>query len=116
MKVVAQALARVAEPHGSVFRYDSDEFAVVCPATSAEAAAGLARDIRRAVDATAVVLTVQGEELRITCSIGLATHDGGTYVDVDQLLKAADQALCAAKTEGSNRVSSAAGTSVSDAA
>ena len=45
-----------------------------------------------------------GRELRITCSIGLATHAGHTFDRAVQLVKAADQGVYAAKAAGRNCV------------
>ena len=44
------------------------------------------------------------EELSITCSIGIATHDGVTFDSAESLIKAADESLYLAKSAGRNCV------------
>ncbi len=87
---------------GNVFRVGGEEFAVLCPALSVHQASHLATRLVRVVADQARVSNERGEKLRITCSIGYATHDGTTFDRRDQLLKAADRGLYAAKSAGRN--------------
>jgi diguanylate cyclase (GGDEF)-like protein len=83
-------------------RYGGEEFAVIMPETSKPEAMEVAERIRAAVESGAVPLEDAAPQ-SITVSQGVATFpvDAG---DLDSLLKAADQALYAAKNGGRNRV------------
>ena len=54
---------------------------------------------QKVLDTVQAPLTLQGQELRLTTSIGIACHGGGTEGDVT-LLGRADDALYAAKAAG----------------
>ena len=105
LKVFAATLSEAVGEQGKVFRYGGEEFAVVCPGADAAAAATAAEDARHAVAHEARVRKRDhDQELRITCSIGVSTHDGDTFESVESLIKAADQGVYAAKSAGRNRV------------
>ena len=88
-----------------MFRYGGEEFAIVCPTSDAESASQLAERTRRAVaDQARVGRHDDAEELSVTCSIGVATHAGDTFARAEQLLKAADEGVYAAKAAGRNCV------------
>ena len=99
----ARALQRAVQDRGKVFRCGGEEFGIVCPGTTSAASAIVAEDARQTVEKTRVT-SDEGEELGITCSIGGATHTGGTYEDIGALLKAADERLYDAKEAGRNCV------------
>ena len=105
LKVFAATLSEAVGEQGKVFRYGGEEFAVVCPGADAAAAATAAEDARHAVAHEARVRKRDhDQELRITCSIGVSTHDGDTFESVESLIKAADQGVYAAKSAGRNQV------------
>ena len=97
LKAVAQRLQDCEQEGDLVCRLGGDEFAVVqCEAGSKEAIAARATDL---VEALSEPYHVQGHELVIATSIGIAVAPGdGT--DPDVLLKCADLALYRAKAEG----------------
>ncbi|MEX0776769.1 MAG: GGDEF domain-containing protein [Phycisphaeraceae bacterium] len=99
---LAQMLKKAA-PTGLVARYGGEEFAIVVPATDRVTGAALAERIRALVAATPIV-TDDGQSLSITVSIGVATYCGDIFERVEQLLKAADQGVYAAKAAGRNCV------------
>jgi len=81
-------------------RLGGDEFAIVQPDLEApEGAAGLAG---RLVATIAEPFEVEGHELRVGLSIGIAFFPGDAS-DPDEILKQADIALYRAKTEGRGR-------------
>lgn len=78
-------------------RYGGDEFAMVLPDTGKEDALVLARRINREVNKEAVA--VDGREVRLTISGGIATYPDDAASSKD-LLKCADDALLQAKRLG----------------
>ena len=105
--VCAETLQTAVGEQGQVFRYGGEEFVIVCPDVDRAAAHQLAEQIRQAVAEHARVSTDDGRELRITCSLGVATHTGDTFDDAGQLVKAADRSVYAAKAAGRNCVCAA---------
>ena len=83
-------------------RYGGEEFALILPETAGDAAARRAEDIRLAI--FALNLSYAGKPLgKITASFGIAVFPEHAQ-NTDDLLRAADVALYAAKGEGRNRV------------
>ncbi len=85
-------------------RFGGEEFLLLAPDTALKGALQLAERIRSAVEKTALVAT--GIPLHLTVSIGVAEKIS-SCATVDQLVKAADEALYRAKQNGRNRVEAA---------
>ena len=101
----AKALMRQVRSSDIVARYGGEEFLVVLPGIGEEAAAQVVRRILSEV-ADVAMADVDGKPLHITFSAGLATQGAlEQFRHVDDLLRAADEALYGAKREGRNRVS-----------
>jgi two-component system cell cycle response regulator len=83
------------------FRYGGDEFVVVLPATDATQAIVAAERIRAVVEKTEFL--IEGEPVRLTLSIGLATYPdhAKTYKDI---IKMADEAMYCGKNKSRNIV------------
>jgi diguanylate cyclase (GGDEF)-like protein len=79
-------------------RTGGEEFAILLPDTTMEAACQIAEKLRQSIAGSPV--DFQGKEIPMTASMGVAS---GEY-DVDTLLQHADTALYRAKDEGRNRV------------
>ena len=77
------------------------------PDTDAEAATGIAERLRIAIETEPFVLPMQGRQITVTASMGIATLTPQVQ-SPEQLLKQADQALYEAKHGGRNRVVAAA--------
>ncbi len=85
-----------------IARYGGEEFVVVLPATDATVAQVICERIVSAFQSTGHV--VGSERAHVTISIGCATHGGLTsFANAADFVKAADQALYAAKARGRNR-------------
>jgi diguanylate cyclase (GGDEF)-like protein len=104
---VSGVLRRVAEAHGAMCgRWGGEEFALFLPGTDAQAAAGLAEQLRREI-ADLQVEDGGGGRLSITASLGFAPVEGLRQDSGQELwepaLKCADQLLYRAKHAGRNR-------------
>lgn len=81
-------------------RWGGEEFLLLLHDTQPGAARPVLERVRQAVQKRTVI--VQGQQVRVTVSIGLAAHARGK--SVAQLLDQADQALYRAKSDGRNCV------------
>ncbi len=97
LMAAASRLLRVAEPHDLVARLGGDEFAILQrPSTTPWAATALAE---RLVDAFKAPIPFEGEDLRVSASVGVVVALPGCR-DGDALMRRADRALYAAKAAG----------------
>jgi diguanylate cyclase (GGDEF)-like protein len=104
LKEIGGVLKSTIRSTDQAFRYGGDEFAVLLPSTSVDAAMPVADRIRRKV-----ATREKASHIAISASIGLANWpaDG---VAADEIVAAADSALYRAKREGGNRSYCASGT------
>ncbi|MCB9833503.1 MAG: GGDEF domain-containing protein [Planctomycetes bacterium] len=103
LKAVAAALESSVRQVDCAARYGGEEFVVILHETDDRRLADTAERIRTAVES--MVVNYEGQELRVTASIG-----GASVINVDHadegpaLLKLADECLYQAKKTGRNRV------------
>lgn len=98
-----------AETQGGIAaRYGGEEFAILLTSMDAEQAKGLAKRLRRKIEALALVY--QGQTFKVTVSIGLACAPVGS--EPGALFHAADTALYAAKDAGRNCIREAESSTV----
>jgi len=83
-------------------RYGGEEFAVILADTDIISASHIAERLRKKIDEA--VYTADGEEIKISISIGIAQYDSKLDLNSKDLIKRADTALYTAKAKGRNRV------------
>ncbi|HJQ62977.1 MAG TPA: GGDEF domain-containing protein [Burkholderiales bacterium] len=83
-----------------VVRYGGEEFCVLLPATTLQAATALAERIR----ARCAAQPLTARAFKVTVSIGLTAYSGDRAATLGDLLARADEALYRAKGEGRNQV------------
>lgn len=84
-----------------LFRLGGEEFAVILPGTTRLAAFGLAERVRIAI--SEIVIKTPIEPLSFTMSIGVAENTPQD-IEIEAVLKRADEALYEAKSSGRDRV------------
>lgn len=84
-------------------RFGGEEFVVLLPETNAENALKTAERLRASVNDIQVPLQ-QGEMVKFTISLGVASYSASGNDSVEKLIFAADKALYAAKKSGRNKV------------
>ncbi|MCC6682238.1 MAG: HDOD domain-containing protein [Phycisphaeraceae bacterium] len=100
---VVNTLRNTLPDHALIARYGGEEFAVILESCDRRGAAKMADKARLAIEAMSVSCD-QGKPLHVTASIGVATHEGGFFGNVEQFIKTADQGVYAAKHAGRNCV------------
>ena len=88
----------------SIGRYGGEEFAILLPGSDKKGAMIVAERIRERIFNTPIQLT--GGSIQVSVSIGVAETNANLR-DIANLVKAADEAMYAAKREGRNRISAA---------
>jgi len=115
LRAVARALRSACRrPADTVARYGGEEFAVLLPDTAADGAIHIAHRVLGAVAALAIAHAASPTARQVSVSAGIACHDrpsgepvaddgsgdGHRYCPTDELIRAADRALYAAKRAG----------------
>ena len=98
----AHAIASVARRGETSARVGGEEFAILLPASTAEAAHEVAERARQAIAAT-VTRIADGTEVRVVASAGVASTADLPDATAHELYRAADEALYRAKAEGRDR-------------
>lgn len=102
IRLVAEFLQRMSRASDVVARIGGEEYLLILPDTSLDAARSLAERIRLAVDERPLV--VDHQRIPVTVSLGVASCTGD--VNLDELGQEADRAMYLAKRGGRNRVAS----------
>ncbi len=99
---LAKILRSISRETDIVVRYGGEEFIIILPSTSEKEAITLAERIKTSVEKNSFIVR-NSEVVNITLSGGIASYPKNAS-DARSLLKAADNALYAAKAAGKNRI------------
>ena len=102
LKEVAHNISSSLRVTDLVGRYGGEEFCVLLPRVNAGDIMVLAEKLRKSVEN--LKLTLNGETVHITISIGVAVYDNNRHKDFESFLSDADTALYEAKKSGRNCV------------
>jgi len=102
LNAVANCIKHELRDYDAVGRYGGEEFVALLPNAGANTAMRVAERVRERIEACPISVE-DGATIHLTASIGVATHPthGG---ELDELIRAADRALYAAKDAGRNAV------------
>jgi two-component system cell cycle response regulator len=109
----ARILDETAREIDMVGRYGGEEFIAILPNTDEDEAGRFAERVRRAVEE--YLFRDEENEIRMTCSLGVASFPARGVDEPEELLKKADEALYQAKGSGRNRVVRASAMDASNA-
>ncbi len=101
IRAVADALRTRLRDSDTVARLGGDEFAILLPQTDRDAAQQVAQELVQTL--AELPITIPGQQLQVSASIGIVVVDGHQQVDEDDLLAAADLAMYDAKDAGRDR-------------
>ncbi|SDL72037.1 diguanylate cyclase (GGDEF) domain-containing protein [Franzmannia pantelleriensis] len=85
-------------------RYGGEEFLLFLPGGGREAATRLAETLQQRMATHALARSVDHSEIRVSASMGVVSLADGDFVDADDLIQAADQAMYVAKRAGRGRI------------
>lgn len=100
---VARAMTQLMRGGDLLCRYGGEEFCIMLPGASEEAAEEVAERLRQEIERQVGASIRTVEDLRITCSFGVASLRSGAD-SLPELIELADFALYASKRGGRNRV------------
>ena len=100
LQFIARTLQETLPDSAAMSRYSGDEFAAALPDTRLDDTFTLMEEFRRRVASTTLP---DWPDLRLTCSIGLASFPANGHNDVE-LIRQADEAVYTAKVNGRNRI------------
>ena len=101
LRAVAARLRSAVREDDIVARYGGDEFVIVCEVTSESAAVDLAERVRTTISAPYPTLP---SGIVVGASVGISVGVNSAAIGIEQLLRAADQAMYQAKYAGGDRV------------
>ncbi|HEY3715664.1 MAG TPA: GGDEF domain-containing protein [Jatrophihabitantaceae bacterium] len=107
LRAVADTLADELREYDAVGRFGGEEFVALLPDADTHAAANVAERLRRRIETTEILVEGRNapgmQRVHVTASVGVASTPAKA-ADLDDLLRAADNALYAAKHGGRNTV------------
>ena len=101
LQSVARTLVEAGREEDVVSRYGGEEFVLIMPQTSKDAAAAAADRVRKAVEE--IELSADDPLHRVTLSVGVANYPVDA-TNTDDLIRCADRAMYIAKARGKNKI------------
>lgn len=102
LKAITARMKKCLREYDYLGRYGGEEFLVVLGDADQKTAMKTAERLRLAVGDETVA--IEGKQLAITISAGVAMSEKSAGLNIDQIISAADQELYRAKSNGRNRV------------
>jgi len=103
LKAISEKATSMIRSADLLARYGGEEFVVVMPQTETQGAATIAERLRGAIEG--MDIPVDGQTVRITISVGVATHvPKSIKLTIEEFIDRADKALYNAKNSGRNKV------------
>ena len=103
LREVAKIVRKSVRETDIAARYGGEEFCVILPETEPEGAVQFAERLRKSVE-SATFIGAQGEELKVTISIGVSSIPYTDPENAEAMIKLADDSLYVCKKNGRNRV------------
>jgi len=100
---VTRAVQKIMRAEDVLGRYGGEEFAVIAQSTPSEGAHIFGERVRLCIANSLSVTGVDGESVRVTVSVGVATINAGDSVDAPRLIAEADANMYRAKNNGRNQ-------------
>ncbi len=101
LRCVSAQLKQMLRDSDQIARYGGEEFAIILPMTDPEDALKAAERLRKGIES--MKLRYNDRTLAVTMSFGVAAMEGDRVVDVESLIRRADEALYEAKNTGRNK-------------
>lgn len=102
LREASKRMSACIRPYDALGRWGGEEFLTVLPGCGMHGALEVAERMRSALSDLPIAL--RNGSVTVTASLGVAVADAGANMDIEELIRAADDALYRAKAEGRNRV------------
>ena len=101
LKCVSSHLKKLLRDSDHIARYGGEEFGIILPMTTLKKAIQSAERLRKSIESEKIVY--REKSISVTMSFGIALLENNRQIDVEGLIKMADEALYDAKNTGRNR-------------
>ena len=101
LKCVSSHLKKLLRDSDHIARYGGEEFGIILPMTPLKEAIQAAERLRKAIESEKIIY--REKSISVTMSFGIALLENNRKVDVEGLIKMADEALYDAKNTGRNK-------------
>jgi len=102
LREVARRIRSSLRAYDSMGRYGGEEFVIIVPGTDTEESREIAERVRS--DLSDRPIQTPDNDFKVTVSLGVALADPTENIDLNSVLRSADEALYRAKKAGRNRV------------